>query len=214
MAYERKDRYYRKAKEQGLPSRASFKIEEIIQKYHFVRPGNFVLDLGAAPGGWAVLLAKAVGPQGKVFALDLESLAKPPPANVSFFQGDIREEKTSTWLKEQLAGKKLDAVCSDMSPKLSGIFFKDAYISTELAELALEMARFWLKPGGHFVAKLFPGEEFPAYLKKVRAAFTSVKVVEPEASRKTSREVYVLGLKRTGQERNLEGSLPFIFAKS
>jgi len=195
MAYERKDRYYRKAKEQGLPSRASFKIEEMIQKYSLVRTGGLVLDLGAAPGGWSVILAQAVGAHGKVFALDLEPLAKPPPSHVSFFQGDIRGEQAAAWLKERLAGKKLDAVCSDMSPKLSGISFKDAYESTELAQMALDIARAWLKPGGNFVAKLFPGEEFPAYLKKVRAAFETVKVFEPEASRKTSREVYILGLK-------------------
>lgn len=191
--YERKDRFYRQAKAQGLPSRASFKIEEMVQKHRLVRPGDRVLDLGAAPGGWSVILSKAVGPQGKVYAIDLEPLVK-SAANLCFFQGDIYGEAAAAWLGENLAGKKLKAICSDMSPKLTGIFFKDAYLSYELSMKALEIAKQWLDRGGNFVTKLFPGEEFPQYLKNLRNHFQTVKVFEPEATRKTSREVYVLGL--------------------
>ena len=191
--YERKDRFYKKAKAQGLPSRASFKIEEMIQKLHLVRPGDTVLDLGAAPGGWSVILARAVGPKGLVLAIDLAALAKSAP-NVSFFQGDIYGEAASAWLSEQSKGRRVQALCSDMSPKLTGIAFKDAYLSYELAMKALEVAKQWLKPGGNFVTKLFPGEEFSGFLKNLRNYFEKVKVFEPEATRKTSREVYVLGL--------------------
>ncbi|MCE9624773.1 MAG: RlmE family RNA methyltransferase [Deltaproteobacteria bacterium] len=142
--YERKDRFYRKAKEQGLPSRASFKIEEMIQKHRLVKAGDRVLDLGAAPGGWTVILAKAIGPKGLVLAIDLAPLAKSAP-NVRFRQDDIHGEATALWLEEELAGKKVHAVCSDMSPKLTGIAFKDAYLSDELAVKALEIARHWLQ---------------------------------------------------------------------
>ncbi|MFO1464485.1 MAG: RlmE family RNA methyltransferase [bacterium] len=191
--YERKDRFYRKAKEQGLPSRASFKIEEMIQRHRLVRPGDTVLDLGAAPGGWTVILAKAVRPNGKILAMDLAPLAKSAP-NVRFLQADIFGTEAAAWLEEELGGKKAQALCSDMSPKLTGIAFKDAYLSYELAAKALEVAERWLAPGGNFVAKIFPGEEFPPFLKELRNHFTTVKVFEPEATRKTSREVYLLGL--------------------
>jgi 23S rRNA (uridine2552-2'-O)-methyltransferase len=191
--YERKDRFYRKAKAQGLPSRASFKIEEMIAKYRLVAAGDAVLDLGAAPGGWSVILGKAVGPKGRVFAIDLEPLKKSAAA-VKFLQADIFGPEAAAWLGESLAGAKVRAVCSDMSPKLTGIPFKDAYLSYELALKALDIAGTWLAKGGNFVAKLFPGEEFPAFLQNLRRRFQTVKVFEPEATRKTSREVYVLGL--------------------
>ncbi|MCC7345206.1 MAG: RlmE family RNA methyltransferase [Deltaproteobacteria bacterium] len=191
--YERKDRFYHQAKARGLPSRAGFKIEEMILRHRLVRAGDAVLDLGAAPGGWAVVLAKAVGPRGLVLAIDLEPLAKGAP-NLRAFRGDIHGEAAASWMGEQLEGRKVQAVCSDMSPKLTGIFFKDAYLSYELGVKALEVAQRWLQAGGNFVAKLFPGEEFPEYLKKLRNHFKTVKVFEPEATRKTSREVYVLGL--------------------
>lgn len=191
--YERKDRFYKKAKAQGLPSRASFKIEEMIQKLRLVRSGDTVLDLGAAPGGWSVILGKAVGPKGLVLAIDLAALTKSAP-NVRFFHGDIYGEAAAAWLGEQLQGRRVEALCSDMSPKLTGIAFKDAYLSYELSMKALEVAKQWLKPGGNFVTKSFPGEEFAGYLKNLRNYFEKVKVFEPEATRKTSREVYVLGL--------------------
>src|SRR5262245_60208933 len=134
--YQRKDHYYRKAKEQGLPSRASFKIEEILQKYPIIKTGDTVLDLGAAPGGWTVMLSKVVGPSGKVLALDREALAKPPPANVCFFREDLQNPVTTQWLEQMLASRKVACVCSDMSPKLTGIAFKDYYESYELGLLA------------------------------------------------------------------------------
>jgi 23S rRNA (uridine2552-2'-O)-methyltransferase len=192
--YQRKDHYYKKAKEKGLPSRASFKIEEILKKFSLVKAGDTVLDLGAAPGGWTVILAKAVGPRGRVLAIDLNPLPKAPPPNCRFLQADLQNPEAEEWLKDQLAEHKAACLCSDMSPKLSGISFKDAYQSYELGQLALEVAKRWLSQGGHFVAKIFPGEEFQTFLKSMRDHFDKVKVFEPESSRKTSREVYVLGM--------------------
>lgn len=192
--YQPKDHYYHKAKEKGLPSRASFKIEELLKKFPLVRKGDAVLDLGAAPGGWTVMLARAVGPQGKVLALDLQSLGKVQGANIYFFQGDIFSEAAQQWIEEQLTEQKISCVCSDMSHKLTGIDFKDAYLSYELAQASLKLARKHLKSGGHLVTKIFPGAEFQDYLKTLRQHFTKVKTFKPQSTRKTSKEVYLVGL--------------------
>ncbi len=192
--YERKDHYYRKAKEKGLPSRASFKIEEILQKYRIVRTGDWVIDLGAAPGGWTVILSKAVGDKGKIFAIDLVPLNIPLKPNMNFLQADILGAETESWLEKNLGKHQVPCICSDMSPKLTGIPFKDAYDSYLLGMKALEVAKKWLRSGGSLVTKIFPGEEFHIFLKTLKSHFKNVKVFEPESSRKTSREVYVLGL--------------------
>ncbi len=193
-SYQHKDRFYKKAKAKGLPSRAAFKIEEILKKYPLVRSGDTVLDLGAAPGGWTVMLSKAVEAGGKVLAIDLEDLAKSPPPNTRFLKADIQSREAKEWLEKELKGRPLACVCSDMSPKLSGISFKDHYLSYELCKKALEVAEHYLKPAGNFVAKIFPGEEFQEFLKTLKANFEKVKIFEPESSRKTSREVYVVGI--------------------
>jgi len=192
MAYEHKDRFYRKAKEQGRPSRASFKLEEILKKFKLVKSGDSVLDLGAAPGGWTAVLAEAVGKSGRVLAVDLEKLSRAFPPQVQFFQGDLNEAATQAWVAESLAGAPIALLCSDMSPKLSGIAFRDYYQSYQCGLLAWKLARKYLKPGGHFIVKQFPGEEFAGFLKDLRAEFKQVKVFEPEASRKTSKEVYLI----------------------
>jgi 23S rRNA (uridine2552-2'-O)-methyltransferase len=192
--YQRKDRYYYKAKEMGLPSRAAFKIEEILNKFKLVKPGDTVLDLGAAPGGWTALLAKAVGPKGCVLALDLQAMPRVKAPHIKFFQGDFFGEAAKLWLEEQLKGWKVSGVFSDLSPKLSGIAFKDAYDSFELANNALALAQQYLTSGGNFVTKIFPGEEFKGFLEKLRSHFERVKTFEPQSSRRTSREVYLLGM--------------------
>lgn len=192
--YQRKDHYYRKAKEQGLPSRASFKIEEILNKYKLVKPGATVLDLGAAPGGWTVKLLEAVGPEGKVLAFDLQAMSQVQGGQLRFYHGDAFGKEAQAWLKENLATKKADAIFSDISPKLSGIEFRDAYLSYEFGVKALELAQKILKPGGHLVTKIFPGSEFPDYLKSLRANFHKVQTFEPKSSRKTSREVYLVAM--------------------
>jgi 23S rRNA (uridine2552-2'-O)-methyltransferase len=192
--YQRKDYYYKKAKKKGLPSRASFKIEEILLKYRLVKSGDTVIDLGAAPGGWTVILSKAVGKNGKVLAMDLAPLNISIRPNTDFLQADILGEETEKWLRDRLKGTLVACICSDMSPKLSGIQFKDAYDSYQLGVKALEIAKKWLNPGGNLVTKLFPGQEFQLFLKNLKSQFKQVKVFEPESSRKTSREVYVLGL--------------------
>lgn len=194
--YQPKDHYYHKAKQQGLPSRASFKIEELLKKYPLVKSGNVVVDLGAAPGGWTVLLSRAVGNSGKVLAIDLQALPKVSGENIRFLQADLFGPETLAWLQKELPTRGAHAFFSDLSPKLTGIAFKDAYLSFELCQKAWDLAQGLLRPGGHFVTKIFPGAEFQDFLKSLRPHFQIVKTLEPKATRKTSREVYVIALNK------------------
>lgn len=184
-----------KAREQGYRSRAVFKLDEIQQKDRIFKPGQFVLDLGAAPGGWSEYAVQAVGDRGRVIALDL--LAMEPVAGVEFLQGDFTEQKTLDELLGLIGTHRFDLVLSDMAPNLSGMHSVDQPKSIYLAELAFEMARDFLVPNGVFVVKLFQGEGFEALVSSFRLTFQSVKFRKPDASRSRSSEIYAVcsGLK-------------------
>lgn len=179
-----------KAREQGYRSRAVFKLEEIEQKDRIFKPGQFVLDLGAAPGGWSEYAIQAVGDRGRVIALDL--LPVEPIAGVEFLQGDFTEQKTLDGLLALIGERKFDLVLSDMAPNLSGMHSVDQPKSIYLAELAFEMARDFLAPGGVFVVKLFQGEGFDELVSTFRLTFKSVKFRKPDASRSRSSEIYAV----------------------
>ena len=188
------DRYVRQAKAEGYRSRAAYKLLEIDRKDRLLRPGMRVLDLGAAPGGWSQVVARKVGPQGRVVAIDLLQIA--PISGVSVLRGDVREPQAREALREALGGTA-DLVLSDLSPNLSGIPGVDQARGAELAELALELAGEILKPTGALVVKVFQGEAFAEVLNRIKRAFKAVSVRKPGASRGESRETYVLarGLK-------------------
>lgn len=184
------DHYVKKAKEEGLRSRAAFKLRELQQKYHLVKPGDVVVDLGAAPGGWSQLLAEWVGWQGNVFALDILPMDSLP--GVEFIQGDFTEEAVLNQLLQQLKGRPVDVVVSDIAPNMSGIKAADQARAMYLAELVLDFAENYLAPRGVFLIKLFQGADFDAYLKKARQIFQKVSMHKPDASRDRSREIYML----------------------
>ena len=188
------DRYVRQAKAEGYRSRAAYKLLEIDRKDRLLRPGMRVLDLGAAPGGWSQVVARKVGPQGRVVAIDLLEIA--PISGVSVLRGDVREPQAREALREAFGGTA-DLVLSDLSPNLSGIPGVDQARGAELAELALELAGEILKPTGALVVKVFQGEAFAEVLNRIKRAFKAVSVRKPGASRGESRETYVLarGLK-------------------
>jgi len=179
-----------KAREQGYRSRAVFKLEEIQQKDSVFKTGQFVLDLGAAPGGWSEFAVQAVGDQGRVIALDL--LPIEPIAGVEFLQGDFTEQQTLDDLQAIIGDQKFDLVLSDMAPNLSGMHSVDQPKSIHLAELAFEMARDFMKSRGVFVVKLFQGEGFEDLVSTFRLTFKSVKLRKPEASRSRSSEIYAV----------------------
>lgn len=184
------DPFVKRAQEQGLRSRAAFKLLEIQEKDHLLRPGMRILDLGAAPGSWSQIAARLVGPEGRIFALDL--LAMEPVSGVTVLQGDFREESVLADLRAQLDGSLLDLILSDMAPNLSGASAVDQPRSLYLAELALDLAREVLKPGGGLVVKIFQGEGFDRYLSELRGSFDRVASRKPKASRPESRELYLV----------------------
>ena len=184
------DPYVKQAQKDGYRSRSSYKLIELNQKDRLIRPGMLVMDLGSAPGGWSQVAAPLVGDKGRVLATDI--LPMDPLGNVDFIQGDFREEAVLNQILEHLHGQKPDLVLSDMLPNISGISSADQAGAIYLLELALDMVRRVLKPGGSFVAKLFQGAGSDAYLKELRTAFEKVSIRKPAASRSRSREVYVV----------------------
>lgn len=186
------DPYVQQAQRDGYRSRAAYKLLEIDERDHLIKPGMVVVDLGATPGGWSQVAANIVGSGGKVIALDLLPLV--PLPHVEFIQGDFREESVLAQLEEKLGGKKIGIVISDMAPNISGIDSSDQARSIHLAELALEFAAQHLKPGGAFLVKVFQGAGFEDYVKLMRKHFDRVVTRKPNASRDRSSEVYMLGL--------------------
>ncbi|MGK7295788.1 MAG: RlmE family RNA methyltransferase [Candidatus Wenzhouxiangella sp. M2_3B_020] len=183
------DPYVRKAREHGYRARAAFKLLELDAKDRFLKPGQRVVDLGAAPGSWSQVAAERVGGAGRVVALDVLPMDDLP--GVEFIQGDFREDEVLAEL-ETLVGRRVDLVLSDMAPNISGIAASDQARSMDLAELALEFAGEWLEPRGVFVVKLFQGEGFDRFVADARRVFGNVRLRKPEASRKESREIYLV----------------------
>lgn len=190
------DPFVRRAKHEGYRSRASFKLIEILDKDRLMRPGMTVVDLGAAPGGWAQVLATRAGPTGRVIALDL--LDMEPLGGVTFIRGDFSENRTLALIERELNGRQVDLVVSDMAPNISGVGMVDQARSIGLAELALEFACAWLKPDGSLLVKLFQGSGVDEFRKRVASAFSSVVVRKPKASRDRSSELYLLARGRRG----------------
>lgn len=195
MQEHQQDAYVLKARAQGYRSRAVFKLEQIQRKDGLFKPGQSVLDLGAAPGGWSEYAMQAVGDRGRVIALDILPLE--PIAGVESIQGDFTEQQTLDELKAVTGEHGFDLVLSDMAPNLSGMHSVDQPKSIYLAELAFETARYLLVPNGVFVVKLFQGEGFEDLVSSFRASFKSVKFRKPDASRSRSSEIYAVcsGLK-------------------
>ena len=188
------DQYVKQAQQQGLRSRAAFKLMELSDKYHLIRKGMRVVDLGSAPGSWTQVVQRALADSGQIIALDI--LAMDPLENVHFIQGDFTEDEPLALLEEAMNGQYADLVLSDMAPNMSGMGAVDQPRAMYLAELALAFAEKWLEPGGNFVVKVFHGEGFDEFVKNVRSMFEKVQIRKPAASRPRSREVYILGHRR------------------
>ncbi|MCB1847010.1 MAG: 23S rRNA (uridine(2552)-2'-O)-methyltransferase RlmE [Halieaceae bacterium] len=186
----RDDPYVQQAQREGYRSRACYKLLELQERDRLIRPGMTVLDLGSAPGGWSQVAVALVGHSGRVIASDI--LPMDTIAGVEFIQGDFTEEEVFGQLLAALAGTPVDLVISDMAPNMSGMNAVDQPRSIYLVELALDMARQVLTPGGAFVSKVFQGEGFDELYREARESFDRVLTRKPKASRPRSREVYVV----------------------
>ena len=184
------DIYVQRARQDGYRSRATYKLLEIDEKDRLIKPGMTVVDLGAAPGGWSQMAARLVGDKGHVVAMDI--LPMDGLAGVDFLQGDFREDAVLEQLLKMIGDQDVDLVISDMAPNISGVGVVDQPRAMYLTDLALDMARQVLKPGGDFLVKVFQGEGFDGYMCDVRSSFSKVITRKPKASRPRSREVYLL----------------------
>jgi len=186
------DPWVQKAKADGLRSRAAYKLIEINEKDHILKPGMVVVDLGAAPGSWCQVAARLIQPGGLLLALDL--LPIEPLPNVTFLQGDFREDVVLAEFEKLLNGRRVDLVLSDMAPNISGVSTSDDGRMMHLAELALDFAANHLRPGGSMLIKLFQGAGYVEYRQAMQKQFGVVHARKPQASRDRSAEVYLLGL--------------------
>jgi len=191
----KRDYYYRLAKEERYRSRAAYKLLEAVDKYGFIKSGDVVVDLGAAPGGWMQASRNIVGEAGFVLGVDVKSIELFDDANVRSVVGDITESETVEAVRELLP-RSADVVLSDVSPNVSGIWELDHARQIDLARRALQFAVSVLKLGGNLFVKVFQGDMLDDFVFEVRQSFVSVRLVKPKASRRKSAEIFVLGLKK------------------
>jgi len=188
------DAYVLRARAEGWRSRAVFKLMEIDDKDHLLRPGMAAVDLGAAPGSWSQLAARRIQPGGRLYALDLLEMV--PVHGVEFIQGDFREDEVLQRFEASLGGRAVDLVLSDMAPNMSGIQLSDQARVMHLAELTLEFAKKHLKPGGDMLVKVFQGAGYMELRESLRLVFEQILVRKPAASRDRSAETFLLARKK------------------
>lgn len=193
--YQPKDYFFRKAKEEGLRARSAFKIDEIAKRFAIFKKGQTVIDLGAAPGGFLQIILNEVGPTGQVVGVDLAAIKPLGRPNVKTAVLDVLADDFARSLEALMPGP-VDVVVSDLAPKTTGVKDVDLARSHRLAGIALDISRARGKPGGHFIAKLFMGGDFDQFRDDVRAVFSDVKVVRPDATRQASMEIYLVGLNK------------------
>jgi len=190
MNYHPKDSFYRRAKREGYRSRAAYKLLELNRRFQLIRPGDGVVDLGTAPGGWLQVAARLVGGRGKVVGADIQPVEPLAEENVFIIEGDVTSEECQKRI-EGLLPSGADCVLSDLSPRLTGIRHADVSRSVELGRAALRVASRLLKPGGNFLVKTFVAEELKDFTGELQEHFRTVQATRPEATRKGSSEIYL-----------------------
>jgi 23S rRNA (uridine2552-2'-O)-methyltransferase len=204
----KRDYYRRRAKEEGYRSRAAFKLKEMNNKYHLMRRGSKVVDIGSAPGGWTQVSSELVGNVGQVVSVDLEPV-KPVSKNTTVLEEDITSSTAAESITNAFRGDKADLVLADLSPKLSGVWDMDHYKQIDLCNSVVDILPSILKSSGSSVMKAFHGDEFQGLVKRLKESFGRLEISKPNASRKESSEVYLVGLKFTGQvPRRHPGEFP------
>lgn len=190
MAFNPKDRFFRKAKEDGFLARSAYKLEELQKKYRLIRTGDFVLDLGAAPGSWSQVAAKLIGQSGRVVGLDLKPIDFKAP-NARFYQMNAFDFDPAI-----LEGREVQVVLSDMAHNTTGIRDVDQARSFDLCQQVLNLADTHLVVGGNMVMKVFEGGDSELLMKQMQKKYAQTKRLKPEAVRKGSYETYFVGLNK------------------
>ena len=190
MSFKRQDHYYKQAKREGYRSRSAYKLKQIQKKFKVIRRGHYVLDLGAAPGGWTQVAFEYIGNKGKIIAIDKNPIRGFDKENIVILQMDIQSPALERYLKE--SGESINIVISDLAGNTSGNWTLDSDRQIFLANLAFKTARQYLIKGGNFVTKVFRGAELKNFEKKLKTKFESVKHWRPPATRKQSAEEYII----------------------
>lgn len=202
----KKEFYYRKAKAEKFRSRASYKLLQAANKYHFIKSGYVVVDLGAAPGGWTQAALQLVEDSGFVLAVDIKPIISFEGTNVLSILGDVSDQKTVQKIMRFLP-RSADVVISDVSPNISGVWELDHARQIDLASHSLRISTYILRAGGNFFVKVFQGSMINDFVNEAKKYFSFVKLVKPKASRLKSAELYLLGM--NFKNKNLVNNLRF-----
>jgi len=188
-----KDHYSQQAKKERYPARSVFKLKEAQRKFHLIKRGDRVLDLGCSPGSWLLYAAELTGQHGRILGIDLQAVRINMPPQVQTLEADILTIDRA-WIEREELADRFNVVLSDMAPSTSGNKAMDAARSFQLCQAALDIAEMVLKPGGSFMCKIFQGEEFKDFSDAVRSRFKRHKIFKPQSSRKESKEIYIIGM--------------------
>jgi len=186
------DKYAKKAKKEGYLARSAYKLKEILDEFDIIKPGNIVLDIGSAPGGWLQVASRIVGKSGKAIGVDISPI-KAKASNIVALQGDIFSPEIEAAIERN---GPYDAIISDAAPNTTGIKDQDHVRSCELVERSLELSEKYLKKGGCFAAKIFQGPDARPILKLAQALFCQARATKPKASRDRSFEQYIIGINK------------------
>lgn len=193
MAYKPNDHYAKKAKKENYVARSVYKLQEIDKKYRIFHSGDQVLDLGASPGSWSQYASERIGDKGRLLGVDLKKVFLSMPNSV-FIKGDILELDFGPVLEQHGFTKPFDVIISDMAPDTSSSRFTDQMKSLELCEMALETAHKMLKPGGHFIAKIFDSGDAMGFRDELKKYFTNVQLLRPKSTQQSSKEFFMIGM--------------------
>lgn len=191
MAYIPRDKFAQRAKKQEYRARSAYKLLDLQQKFRIMKPGDFVLDLGAAPGSWLQVASQIAGAKGKVVGIDLLTIEKLPGAHIETIQKNVLDQDIAEYALKRAAGN-FDVVLSDMAPQTSGIQERDQLLAEELSWRALEISRRVLRKNGNAVVKIFEGPDTQELVRETKRRFASVKLVKPSGSQKGSKEFYII----------------------
>jgi 23S rRNA (uridine2552-2'-O)-methyltransferase len=193
VTYRRKDAHYRRARAAGYRARSAYKLIELADRFRLLRPGDFVIDLGAWPGGWLQVILERVGRRGRVVGVDLSAITPLPAPNLLLITGDVRDPVTAEAVRDHL-GRRADVVLSDLAPKLTGVRATDEARSADLAGTTIGLLPKLLRPDGRLLMKVFMGPEYETVLRQLRSLFSEVTTTRPEATRQGSAELYTIGI--------------------